>query len=203
MNAVLLLLAIGLSGLLYVQWEVAPEQAPTPPPRHGTVSEQGDEQDAAGGQQEIFTLGDPETFDVISQRPLFTEGRRPPDAEGQEPEVPQQKEPIQGLALTTVLITPRETVAWVKDAQEGGLIRLQPGKDIRGWTVKAIESDRLLLESDGETAELELRKFKEMAVLPPTQLARPGARVPGRRPAAAKRPTRANRRAPTNRRPRR
>jgi hypothetical protein len=203
MNTVLLLLAIGLSGLLYVQWEIAPERAPPPPPRHGETPAGAGEGVDAGAQADDFTLGDPASFDVISQRPLFIEGRRPEDAEVPEAVGPQQKEPLQGLDLTTVLITPDERTAWVKDAQTGELTRLLPGKQIRGWTVQAVEPDRLLLEAGGEKSELELREFKDMAAAPPVQSVNPGARVPARRPAAAQRPVRAQRPTPTNRRPRR
>ena len=76
MKVVLLSLALGLGALLYVQWEIAPEQAPPPLPQRGADASDGGEipaQDTAAD----FALGDPRGFDVISQRPLFSEERRP------------------------------------------------------------------------------------------------------------------------------
>ena len=188
MKAVLLLLVLGLSGLLYVQWEVAPEQAPPPVLQRGAAPSDGGEP-ASQAAAEDFALSDPQAFDVISQRPLFAEGRRPPEDAPAEVIAPEQKEDLKGLNLSTVLITPQVSVAWVKDAKSSDLIRLEPGKKIRGWTVQAVQPDRLLLASGTETAELELREFPaEAAPAPP---ARPGARKPSKR------------RTPPNRRKRR
>jgi hypothetical protein len=179
MRAVLLLLVLGLSGLLYVQWELAPEQAPSLAPQRGAAPSEGVEPKVAA---EDFALGDPQAFDEISQRPLFTEGRRPPEDVPQEVVAPEQKEGLKGLNLSTVLITPRESVAWVKDAKSSELIRLEPGKKIRGWTVQAVQPDRLLLASGTETSELELREFPaEAAPRPPVRPVRPGARAPSKR----------------------
>ncbi len=190
MKAVLLLLVLGLSGLLYVQWEMTPEQAPGPIPQSGAERSEAVEPKAAA---EDLVLGDPLAFDVISQRPLFTEERRPPEDAPAAVAVPEQSEDLKGLDLSTVLITPQKTVAWVKDAKSSELIRLEPGKKIRGWTVQAVQPSRLLLGTGKETAELELREFPA-EVTPPRPPARP------RRPAA--RPT-SKRPVPPNREPRR
>ena len=178
MRAVLLLLVLGLSGLLYVQWELAPEQAPSLAPQRGAAPSEGVEPKLAA---EDFALGDPQAFDVISQRPLFAEGRRPPEDVPQEVVAPEQKEGLKGLNLSTVLITPRESVAWVKDAKSSELIRLEPGKKIRGWTVQAVQPDRLLLASGTETSELELREFPAEVKPAPRPPVRPGARAPSKR----------------------
>ena len=181
MKAVLLLLVLGLSGLLYVQWEVAPEQAPLPVIQRGAVPSDGGEP-ALQAAAEDFALSDPQAFDVISQRPLFAEGRRPPEDAPAEVGAPEQKEDLKGLDLSTVLITPQLSVAWVKDAKSSDLIRLEPGKKIRGWTVQAVQPDRLLLATGTETAELELREFPaEAAPRPPVRPVRPGARAPSKR----------------------
>ncbi len=193
MKAVLLLLALGLSGLLYVQWAIAPEQAPSPIPQRGAAHSEAVEPKAGA---EDLALGDPQAFDVISQRPLFTQERRPPEDAPAAVAVPEQREDLKGLDLSTVLITPQQTVAWVKDAKSSELIRLEPGKKIRGWTVQAVQPSRLLLATGKETAELELREFPaEVAPpRPPARRARP--RRTGARP-ASKRPV------PPNRKPRR
>ena len=183
MKVVPLILVLGLSGLLYVQWEVAPEQAPLPIPQPGAPPSDG-EVPAAQAAAENFALGDPQAFDEISQRPLFVEGRRPPEDAPVEVGAPEQMEDLKGLDLSTVLITPRETVAWVKDANSSEQIRLEPGKKIRGWTVQAVQPDRLLLASGKKTAELELREFPAEAVPPrlPARPVRSGARQRSRRP---------------------
>lgn len=192
MKAVLLLLVLGLSVLLYVQWEIAPEQAPRVVPGRGTPAPDGGVA-ASGAAAEDFTLGDPRAFDVISRRPLFVEGRRPPEDGPPQAAAPERNEDLEGLDLSTVLITPREAVAWVKDAKSGGWIRLEPGKKIRGWTVQAVQPERLLLVSGTETAELELREFPAEAVAP-----RPPARPQRRSPRPqSKRPV------PPNMKPRR
>ena len=175
MKWILMLLGFGLSGLLYVQWEIFYEQAPQPASRGGDFPavEKG-----LAVQSEIdgFVLDDQAAFEEISRRPLFIESRRPPESASEEVAPPVAPKGLNGLDLNTVLITPQRTVAWVKDAKSSELVRLGPGGEVRGWTVKAVQPDRLLLIAGKETAELELRKFPAQAA-PATPPVQPKAKV--------------------------
>ena len=162
MRTVLLLLLAGLGGLLYIQWQIAPVQEPGRLPARDVPAPGGE--DVKSTQVDFaITLDAAEAFDVISKRPLFVEGRRPPE------ELPTVQEPVvkdmdlQGLDLKAVLITPQLTVAWVKDQKTGAIDKVKPGKKIRGWTVQAVKPDLLMLSSGERTAELQLREYPAKA----------------------------------------
>jgi len=182
MKAILLLMALGMGGLLYVQWEIAPEQAPPLPPQSDATPEQEEAPESAATDR---LLGDPQSYEVISQRPLFVEGRRPPEEAEQQAPAPEQAGAVEGLDFSAVLITPEQKIAWVKDAATGELVRLEPGKKIRGWTVQEVHPQRLLLADGEKKNELELREFPVQAAAAqpsPMRPLQPGARRPATRP---------------------
>lgn len=188
MRVVLILLLVGLGALLYVQWEIAPVQAPGRMPSR-TMAQPGGQEVKSTKVDFAITLDPPDAFDVISQRPLFVEGRRPPDTTlpvVPEPEVNDSA--LQGLDLSAVLITPNSSVAWVKDQTAGELVRLEPGRKIRGWTVRAVMPDMLWLAAGEQTAEIQLREFPAQAASvaqktpKPAKRPRPQKRTPRRTP---------------------
>ena len=181
MRALPLLMVLGLGGLLYVQWEITPEQAPPPPPLGDIAPEQEEAPETAVSDR---PLGDSQSYEVISQRPLFVEGRRPSEEAEQQAPAPEQAGAVEGLDFSAVLITPRQRVAWVKDAATGELLRLEPGKKLRGWTVQEVQPERLLLTDGDKKSELELREFLKQPVAPPppARPQQPGARRPAARP---------------------
>ena len=170
MKWVLILLGFGLGSLLYVQWEIFHEQPPQPASRSGD-SPAVEKGLAVQSVIDAFVLDDPAAFEEISRRPLFVESRRPPESTPKEVAPPEAKKELNGLDLKTVLITPQRTVAWLMDAKSSELVRLEPGGKVRGWTVEAVQPDRLLLIAGEETAELVLRKFPAQAapVAPPVR----------------------------------
>lgn len=183
-----MVLLVGLGGLLYVQWEIAPVQAPGRMPSR-SIAQSGGQEVKSTQLDFAITLDAADAFDVISQRPLFIEGRRPPDTLPvvQEPTVTDTA--LQGLDLSAVLITPESKVAWVKDQKAGEFVRLEPGKKIRGWTVQEVQPGMLLLAAGERTAEIQLREFPAKAAPvaqktpKPAKRPRPQRRTPRRKPA--------------------
>ena len=102
---------------------------------------------------------------------LLAASEDPPPAEA--PPDPDEVTDLSRMDLNAVMITPASSLAWVRDPSQKGLIRLEPGDDLLGWSVQEIRSDRVLLQRQGETDTLILRDYKNM----------PPPRSPARRPA--------------------
>ncbi len=98
-------------------------------------------------------------FAVITQRPLFSPDRRPPQesAGGSATPVSDKLPP---LLLTGVVIADDDSVAIVEDGapgrqnEPGQVVRL--GDSIQGWTVEEILPDRIVLTRGEDREELRL-----------------------------------------------
>ncbi len=132
----------------------------------------------------LAPLEDKGQYAVIMERPLFLPDRRPPEEEPEEadPQTPEPDVNLSRIDLNAVLITPKETLAWVRDPAEKELVELHPGDELHGWTVKEIQGDRLVLERQGETDTLILRDYKNAP--PPMPGASPRLSTAGRDGAA-------------------
>jgi hypothetical protein len=118
---------------------------------------------------------DKERFADITERPLFLPDRRPPKEEPEEEEeIPEQATgaALDTMDLTAIIITPTESVAWVRSPSKPAPERLRLGDELEGWTVKAIKEDEIEVERQGESDTLVLRDYSKS---PP-----PAARPPGR-----------------------
>jgi general secretion pathway protein N len=165
---ILALVALGLGGLLYLQWSGWPppavvQQAPQPPAEAGPAAEP-DPLAALGPTEQI------EDYASIKERPLFRPDRRPrvDDPADIEPEAPpEETAKLDGMDLAGVMISPGATMAWVKDPSQPAPVRVRPGEVLAGWTVKDIQADRLVLERQGATDTLPLRTFNAPWASPP------------------------------------
>ena len=172
MNRVLLATAAVFVLLLFLEWKFRYEM-PAPPaldlqPVDLATPAAPEGRDSLGGE-----LQDREVYDQVAERTLFNEERRPEEEEEDEPEEVTEEAPppseLDKLDLNAVLITPKNQIAWVRDPTEQKLLRLTKGKKLKGWTVNEIRSDRILLEGQGQEAEMVLRDYSK---LPPPK-ARP------------------------------
>jgi len=100
-------------------------------------------------------------FLVIDSRPLFSPGRRPPEAApvdtgGDSAPVTS----LEGLVLTGIIGADNERVAIVEPIAAGARsdepMSVRVGDKLRGWTVESIGSDRLVVTNGGARQELEL-----------------------------------------------
>jgi len=178
---VLVSLVVVLAGAVGLEWLDWP---PTPPRGGGAEPPPSSSATPAGTKsakpgEGIAPLEDKDHYAVIMERPLFLPDRRPPSKEPEEADVkkPEVDPDLSKVSLTAVLITPKETAAWVKDPKEKELVRLHLGDELHGWTVKEILGDRLILVRQGDTDTLVLRDYKNR----PQPGGRPPAR-PGRPP---------------------
>ena len=167
--AVSLALVLGLT--LFAEWYLAPVTAPQLVP-HPTPAPAGRSDPAGVGQGFVVPLDDSASYEVIAQRPLFSDTRRPAVAEESEESAPEVvTEGVEGLDLNAVIITTDETVALVRDAKTGDTRRVQTGQEVRGWTVEDIDPGSLRLKLGDKTATIVLREFGPSApAQPPKQV---------------------------------
>jgi general secretion pathway protein N len=181
------LLVFALAAVLAWQWRDWPPPAPGP----GAAGSQSPTADLPSQPTEeaidrFAPPKDKEEYLNVTERPLFLPDRRPPSEEPEEDAPADSEEPsdLARLDLNAILLTPSESLAWVLDLEEKDLIRLHPGDEVKGWSVKEILSDRVLLERQGKKDTLVLRDYKNMP--PPvrprlTPLARRKVLSPGAR----------------------
>lgn len=105
-------------------------------------------------------------FQAIVDRPLFSESRRPfvPDAIVPETTVATKKaEPPrrhEDYKLTAVIITPEQRIALVQQARESKPRHVKLNDTLDGWTVAAIEPQKLTLTRGGDTRTVMLALTK-------------------------------------------
>ncbi len=165
---VLGVIVLGLGGLLYLQWSGWPPPAVVQ--RAQAVPGATQVATEPDPLVELSPLEDLEEYAAIKDRPLFRPDRRPRVDEPEEetaPPPPEETAKLDGLDLAGVLISPGVTVAWVKDPTQPAPLRVRPGEELNGWTVKDIKTDRLVLERQGTTDTLPLRTFNAPWASPP------------------------------------
>ncbi len=165
---VLAVIALGLGGLLYLQWSDWPPPAALPPAPAAT----GETQAAAEPEPLVGLnpLEDMEEYAAIKDRPLFRPDRRPrveepEDATAEAP--PEEAAKLDGMDLAGVLLSPAGSMAWVRDPSQPAPVRVRTGEVLAGWTVTDIKADRLVLERQGATDTLPLRTFHAPWASPP------------------------------------
>jgi hypothetical protein len=186
LRPVLVLSTLALTALLIWQWQE------WPPPDNPVDAQDDPAATVVPGPSppeenplDLLTpVGEKDEYAVVTERPLFLPDRRPPSEE-QPPEEdalePEQDGDLARMDLNAVVMTPKGTVAWVRDPGKKGLHKLSSGDELAGWSVREIHADRILLERQGETSTLILRDYKNMP--PPAPRRKTAARSAPQRPA--------------------
>jgi hypothetical protein len=104
-----------------------------------------------------FALPPLATLGEVLQRPLFSESRRPAPPAAQAPA--QVNRELDGLALLGTMINANGRHALIQ--ADGGTERLHEGEVWGGWTVEAIQPDRVVFSRGGEHDEV---RVKEAAI---------------------------------------
>lgn len=178
--------ALFLVAVLVLQWHAWPPDARLPAGIAGPADAALPTAPAADPNP-LDMLDSPlekEEYAIVAERPLFMPERRPAPEEPDKPAPPEEKRNVEidAMDLTAIVITPMESVAWVRTPSSQKPEKLRQGDDLDGWTVKTIFGDEIELERQGETDTLVLRDYKKA---PP-----PAARRPRRPVSRTQRPTR-------------
>jgi len=165
-----------LLGVIYLQWRDWP-----PTPEWGSVSHRGESKPAAQASApapdllaQLDAREDKGAYLEVVERPLFQPERRPSEEEtsAETASGPTEERGLEGLDLNAVILTSDVTMAWVFDGPNSSLIKVRPGDDLAGWTVREIRADRLVLERHGEADTLPLQTYSTPRASPGPQ---PGA----------------------------
>jgi hypothetical protein len=132
----------------------------------------GEAQPAARADAEptraTYAAPDFAAFSEILERPLFTEGRTPP-----EPPTPEQAALSPGLQaqltmrLEGIALTPEARIAVVRDISSNTLLRLAEGSTHQGWVVESVHATSATLKRGEQTHELTLELDKKNFRKPP------------------------------------
>ena len=139
--------------------EVGSSGADSPPEEVGREAGAGDGNEIAA-PHELPPLA---SLTATVERPLFTPGRRPPEAA--PPEVVQAAPALApavefSFSLSAIAVSEAERVAYFVDADVAGLTRVAEGEEVQGWTLKEVKDDRVVLVRGRQTQDLALRTFR-------------------------------------------
>ena len=147
-------LCCALGGLIFFEAEepvleptanaaVQPDRAPAPPP----------------AEEPGFTMPPLNAYAEVLARPVFSESRRPPSAPAAVAEEPQ----LSSIRLVGIVVSASARHALIEHGQPQKLERIVPGQEVEGWTVEAINADRVVLRRGDSRIEV---KAKDMASPP-------------------------------------
>lgn len=148
---------------------------------------------AYGGNGD-FAAAPAHDFSAIVERPLFNKSRRPETDEQPLAEAAIVTARPDLLLRGTVVVNGGRHVALMQVPGSNSIVRVVEGQAIEGWTVRRVESQRIVLEQRGGTVEFSLdeayRKQGNSAKRPPRKSAaatRPTTKRPTTAAAAASR----------------
>ena len=144
-------------------------------------------------QQLEFRLPPEAQYIEISQRPLFTNDRKPRPIDPNEGTAVATEGPPPvplNATLLGVLLDPEHRVAILRDNATSAVIRVRQGMplpgELAGWTLQELEARKAIFDGGAQqgTAELKLDMAKTPtgAPMPPPVMAPPVANVPGAQP---------------------
>jgi hypothetical protein len=142
----LLLASAALGSVVYDELAAAPVAAsPSAPSVPGTANE--------GPRATPFAMPPFDTYAEVTARPLFFPTRRPAPVQAASAELVDAR----ALVLVGVILSETGRVALIARANLPGANRVAEGQEIEGWTLTAIEADRVVLRHGTIEAELRLR----------------------------------------------
>lgn len=115
-----------------------------------------------------FTMPPLRDFGEVLARPVFSETRRPPapDAAGSGATTP--------FALLGVVLSAKERHALLEHGQPPHTDRVVEGQEVDGWTLEAVQLDRVVLRRGDNSVEVKA-KDKASAPVPPSRRVAPGS----------------------------
>jgi len=126
-----------------------------------------------------YTAPDFAAFSEILERPLFTEGRTPPEAP--TPEQAAVLNPGMQAQLTMrlegIALTPGARIAVVRDTTSNKLLRLAEGETHQGWLVESIHATSATLKRGEQSHELTLELDQKKLGKTPSPVRKPRSPV--------------------------
>lgn len=140
MSLLLLLVVVLLGALLYLQWQkdIAKEY-----PSTGSSGKVASEEYELASLKRFAPVAFARLGETV-ERPLFTEGRLPPEKPQNEASTKSKVSPLK-LKLEGVVISPESKVAIITDLQSRELLRLSQGMSHSNWKVTEVSEDSVTI----------------------------------------------------------
>lgn len=152
----LLLLAasILLGGLFQLQWRQSPNGSEGPQDKPVSADPQA-KQGAQSPAVQPFVALPIRSFAEITERPLFTEGRLPPEPPAEE-KAQAAAAPPPDLKLEGVAITSNSRTAVITDMRTNELLRLSEGMSHADWKVESVNKASVTIKRGEQEIVLKL-----------------------------------------------
>jgi type II secretory pathway component PulC len=165
--SVLAVLCLALAGGLYAELTQPIVAARSPvSTNHGQANARPDP---------TFVMQPRDAYAEVATRPLFSPTRRPPVVVG-----PGN---LSEFKLTGTIISAQGRYALLAQRSRPKIERIVQGQTFQGWLVKSIDSDHVILERDGNFAEMGYSGIADAAPQQPTAVAA-AAQQPAEEPKA-------------------
>lgn len=149
MSLMLLIASLLLGGLFYLQWhEDLSQRYLLPVKAVETVAVESEAQSFPP-----FMPVSIQSLAEITERPLFTEGRTPPEKPTKNKQGKRGAKPLR-LKLEGVAITPESKVAIITDLQTNELLRLSQGMSHGDWKVTGVSEESVTIQQGGRETTL-------------------------------------------------
>jgi hypothetical protein len=162
----LLLLGIGLaSGIFIYQWHNPAEVAVSQKPQSNASTEQKTNKTTLSQ----FSPPSLSAYQEITDRPLFREGRIPPEEPEAQTKKPVARQAPLKLKLEGVVITPKNRVAVIRDLNSNQLLRVAQGMSQNDWKLESVDHSSATVVRRGKKQILELNVEKDKNNKPPSK----------------------------------
>lgn len=156
--AILFLACLGLGGII-----AAEISAPIRDPSDGSAQPSTEQRDRnpIAARPAPFSLPPLQSFASVTDRPLFSQSRRP-SPQGSDDSLG----PWSNFVLAGIIISPASREALVLHGKPQTMVHVQEGQDIDGWLVTSILPDRVVFRGGTTEHELKLIDKTDTAAAP-------------------------------------
>jgi len=143
-----------LAVVLFVELTTENGDLTEAPPAKPQPTQPGQE----GETQSDFVMPPEDTYDEISERPVFLRSRRPLSPE-QAIEVKEEKPVDRSRAafiLSGVILTDTQRMALLQSQRSPKVAHIEEGQEYEGWTVEAIHPNKVVVRRGQEVSEIVL-----------------------------------------------
>ncbi|MCU7846062.1 MAG: hypothetical protein KZQ93_19680 [Candidatus Thiodiazotropha sp. (ex Monitilora ramsayi)] len=181
MTLILLVISCLLGVLLYQQWRQPLTIGDVQTEKQQKIS-RSDSKDRAASPRSFKALPI-SSFSEITQRPLFVEGRVPPEQPVAKGPSKSPRTPL-NLKLEGVAITPDSKTAVIMDLTSKELLRLREGMSHKDWKVVSVERETVKINRGKQELTLILEIDANPGARKPKPKSKPPFRRSVRRPVA-------------------
>jgi hypothetical protein len=145
----LLLMSLGLASVVYDEVNARPGETSSEGAASAAVSESNGEPPA---EDASFSLPPLASLKEVTERPLFSQTRRPPPPQASQDAIKQSG----SLALDGIILSSEGRIALISHGKPPVLTHVAEGREIEGWTVLSIHADHIVLQRDATRQEIKL-----------------------------------------------